>query len=54
MLGPKLGLCCWSWLGIKKLPAFFKRHDSTTVEESLNYGLNKFEKSGWIKVTELK
>jgi hypothetical protein len=37
----------------RKLPAFFKRHDSTTIEESLNYWLDKFHKNGWIQVADL-
>jgi hypothetical protein len=37
----------------RKLPAFFKGPDTTTIEESLNYWLDMFLKNGWIQVTDI-
>ncbi len=34
----------------RKLHAHFKRHDSTTLEESLKYWLALFRKEGWVRV----
>jgi hypothetical protein len=36
----------------RKLQAHFKRHDSTTVEESLKYWLALFKREGWVRVTD--
>lgn len=36
----------------RKLEAHFKRHNSTSIEESLRYWLNLFKKNGWVRVSE--
>jgi hypothetical protein len=36
----------------RKLQAHFKRHDSTTLEESLKYWLALFKKNGWVGVID--
>jgi hypothetical protein len=36
----------------RKLDAHFKRHNSTTLEESLKYWLALFTKNGWVRGTE--
>ena len=36
----------------RKLQSLFKRPDSTTVRESLNYHLNRFVKAGYARIAE--
>lgn len=36
----------------RKLQAHFKRHDSTTIEESLKHWLALFKREGWVRVAE--
>jgi hypothetical protein len=35
----------------RKRGADFKRHDSTTIEESLKYCLRLFGREGWVRVS---
>jgi hypothetical protein len=36
----------------RKLQAHFKRHESTTLEESLKYWLALFKKNGWVRAID--
>jgi hypothetical protein len=38
----------------RKLESHFKRRDSTTIEESLNYWLRLFSREGWVRLTDDK
>jgi hypothetical protein len=36
----------------RQLQSHFKRHDATTIEESLNYWLRLFRRNGWVRTTD--